>query len=204
MSEVPVTIDRRFVVNLKGREFPTYAGSLDAATKSGLKSLTTRIIQVPSTDNGHYAVVEARAEFEDGRVFTDVADCSPASTSAQLAAAALRLASTRAKGRVLRDSINVGMTLLEEMPDAHEAQQQTGNGNGRQQPAPEPPPVVCATPGCGSVLTRDEINAAIKYSEAYGGNKYCTEDGRPLVKAWKDRQRAAEDATATGDPFEDQ
>jgi hypothetical protein len=112
-----MTIDPRFIVTLRNRDFPLYAGVLDAATKAGLRSLRTTVLQIPSSENGHLAVVMARAEFDDGRVFEDVGDCSPASTSPQLAAASLRLASTRAKGRVLRDSINVGQTLLEELPD---------------------------------------------------------------------------------------
>ncbi len=112
-----MTIDPRFIVTLKNRDYPIFAGVLDAATKAGLRSLRTTVLQIPSSENGHLAVVMARAEFEDGRVFEDVGDCSPASTSPQLAAASLRLASTRAKGRVLRDSINVGQTLLEELPD---------------------------------------------------------------------------------------
>jgi hypothetical protein len=119
-----MSIDPRFIVSLRGRDFPQFAGVLDAATKAGLRSLRTTVIQIPSPENGHLAVVMARAEFEDGRVFEDVGDCSPASTSPQLAAAALRLASTRAKGRVLRDSINVGQTLLEELPDLDEAGQE--------------------------------------------------------------------------------
>jgi hypothetical protein len=112
-----MNISKEFIVSLRGREYPLFAGVLDAATKAGLRSLRTTVLQIPSSENGHLAVVMARAEFEDGRVFEDVGDCSPASTSPQLAAASLRLASTRAKGRVLRDSINVGQTLLEELPD---------------------------------------------------------------------------------------
>src|SRR5437870_8123593 len=99
-----MAISKEFVVSLKGKEYPLFAGVLDAATKAGLKSLTTRIVQLPTPDNGNFAVVMARAEFEDGRVFEDVGDCSPASTSHHLASALLRVASTRAKGRVLRDS----------------------------------------------------------------------------------------------------
>jgi hypothetical protein len=112
-----VSISKEFIVHLKGKDYPVFAGVLDAATKAGLRSLRTTIVQIPSPENGHLAVVMARAEFDDGRVFEDVGDCSPASTSPQLAAAALRLASTRAKGRVLRDSINVGQTMFEELPD---------------------------------------------------------------------------------------
>jgi hypothetical protein len=126
-----MTISKEFIVNLKGNEYPRFAGVLDAATKAGLRSLTTRIVQIPSPENGHLAVVMARAEFEDGRVFEDVGDCSPQSTSPQLAAASLRLASTRAKGRVLRDAINVGQTLLEELPDLDEVPEAGSHGAPR-------------------------------------------------------------------------
>lgn len=101
-------VDPQFYVSLKGKSYPVWAGVLDAATRSGLRSLTVKVVQIPAPENGHLAVVSATAVFEDGRVFEDVGDCSPQSTTPQLASAALRLASTRAKGRVLRDAINVG------------------------------------------------------------------------------------------------
>lgn len=128
-----IQIDPRFIVNLKGKDFPTYPGVLDAATKAVLVKLTTQIVQIPSPENGHMAVVLARAEFADGRVFEDVGDASPASCSPQIATAALRMASTRGKGRVLRDSINCGMTLLEELPD----EETTPRSNGHHA-APQP------------------------------------------------------------------
>jgi hypothetical protein len=113
----PLKIDPQFIITLKGKSCPLFAGILDVATKAGLQSLRTTVLQVPTPESGQLAVVMARAEFGDGRVFEDVGDCSPASTSPQLAAASLRLASTRAKGRVLRDAINVGQTMFEELPD---------------------------------------------------------------------------------------
>ena len=116
-GSTPMAIKPEFLVNLKGTQFPRFAGVLDAATQAGLRSLCTTIVQLPSPENGHMAVVMARAEFADGRVFADVGDASPLSTSTQLAPAVLRLASTRAAGRALRWAINCGATLLEELPD---------------------------------------------------------------------------------------
>jgi hypothetical protein len=142
-----MNISKEFVVSLRGKEYPLFAGVLDAATKAGLRSLRTTVVQIPSPENGHLAVVMARAEFEDGRVFEDVGDCSPASTSPQLAAASLRLASTRAKGRVLRDSINVGQTLLEELPDLEIEAGQDLPG----QPRPAGPGLYIAEPAPRSV-----------------------------------------------------
>lgn len=120
-----MAIKPEFIVRLKQKDYPLWAGVLDAATEAGLKSLVTTVIQIPSPENGNLAVVMARAEFADGRVFEDVGDCSPQSTSPHLAAAALRLASTRAKGRALRDSINVGQTMFEELPDGKVDEEET-------------------------------------------------------------------------------
>ncbi len=170
-------ISKEFVVNLKGRDYPIFAGVLDAAHKAGLRSLTTALIQIPSADNGHVAIVSARAEFEDGRVFEDIGDCSPATTSPNLAAASIRLASTRAKGRVLRDAVNVGQALLEEMPDLDDAPEPPRNGH-RSQPqaqqraaspqprpnvapsAPQAPAMLCSEDG--KVLTKGQYEVSLR------------------------------------------
>lgn len=176
-----MAINPEFKVNLKGRDYVVYAGVLDAATKAGLKSLTTRVVQIPAPDNGHVAVVMARAEFEDGRVFEDVGDASPANCSAQIAAAALRMASTRGKGRVLRDAINLGETLLEELPDEEarpgreasgpqshgDATRAGGNGAGGQQ---------CEA--CGAGMTSAQVTLSQK---KHAGRTLCPPCQRSAV-----------------------
>jgi hypothetical protein len=112
-----MSIDPRFIIELKGRQYALYQGVLDAATKAGLRSMKTTIVQIPSPENGHMAVVTVQADFEDGRSFLAVGDASPANCSPHIAAAALRMAETRGGGRALRVAINCGMTLLEELPD---------------------------------------------------------------------------------------
>jgi hypothetical protein len=169
MGEI-MAIDKEFIVQLKGKSYPLWAGVLDAATKAGLKALTTTIVQIPTAENGHLAVVTARAEFEDGRVFEDVGDCSPGSTSPQLAAAALRLASTRAKGRALRDSINVGQTMFEELPDGEVESGENGARTthsdrtavprARHDPQDQAAKTACAV--CGAAVPAAVANAAIK------------------------------------------
>ena len=93
-----MSIDPRFLVELKGKTYPLYQGVLDAATNAGLRGLKTTIVQIPTPENNHMAVVLVRAEFEDGRVFESVGDASPANCSANIATAALRMAETRAGG----------------------------------------------------------------------------------------------------------
>ena len=129
-------IDERFIVNLQGRAYPTWPGILDLATKSGLLSLTTKLLQIPSDTNGHTAIVQATATFSDNRTFSDVGDANTRNVGKHLIEAIIRMASTRAKGRVLRDACNVGDALLEEIgeepasaPAARESQMNRG-GNG--------------------------------------------------------------------------
>lgn len=147
-------VDPKFVINLKGKDYPTWPGILDAATKAGLRSLTTKLLQAPSPENNHAAIVLARAEFEDGRVFEDLGDASPANCSAQIATAAIRMASTRAKGRVLRDAINVGQTMFEELPDLNGRSEEYGGGAAAERPArpsSDGSPIGCEQ--CGQVMT---------------------------------------------------
>lgn len=165
--EAGVVIEPEFYVNLKGRSYPLWAGILNAATKAGLKSLCTRIAQIPHADNGNIAVVVARAEFEDGSVFEDVGDCGPGSTSPNLLAASLRIASTRAKGRALRDAMNIGEATFEEGDltdsEAPSHPQPQANGGGRPQgkgvPSGAP---VCSVPDCGALLSQRELQDSMK------------------------------------------
>lgn len=128
-SERPaVGLDPRFVVDLKGRMFPTYAGVLDMASRSGLKELTTKLVQIPDAGNGNVAIVTAMAVFDDGRIFEDVGDASPANVNKMIAVHIIRMASTRAKGRALRDAMNIGTALAEEI---HDEEPNPGPQNGR-------------------------------------------------------------------------
>lgn len=164
-----MAIAKEFIIQLKGRDYPLWAGVLDAATRAGLKSLRTTIVQIPTSENKGLAIVTARAEFEDGRVFEDVGDCSPQSTSPHLVAASIRLASTRAKGRCLRDAINVGQTMFEELPDLDQVPEVI---HERISNARHPGPPVAAGEGtqtrcvgCGCDMSPGQVRSSI---ERYG------------------------------------
>ena len=117
-------VDREFIVNLKGKQFPTYPGVLKAAMKAGLVELSSKVVQFPSAENGHTAVVEAMAVFSgpDGRdrIFSEVGDCDGSNCTPHIAPHKIRMASTRARGRCLRDALGLGIALAEEMTDAYE------------------------------------------------------------------------------------
>lgn len=175
-------IDPQFIVTLKGRSYPTWPGVLDAATRAGLRSLKTGLVQAPSAENGQTAIVIAQGVFEDGREFADLGDASPANCSAQIATACIRMASTRAKGRVLRDALNIGQTMLEELPDEEARPASTSGREVRAKHAP-----VCEWDGCDTVLNSVEMNTSRRYAEEFAGRCLCAAHAKEAARLWKER-----------------
>lgn len=108
---LPSGLDPRFVVELHGKQFVTYPGLLALATERGLVSLKARFLSVTP----ELALAEADATFADGRTFSEAADATPGNVGAQVRPHFARLALTRAKARVLRDALNIGLCSLEEL-----------------------------------------------------------------------------------------
>ena len=109
-----VTVDKRFVVNLQGKDFVTYEGLLDTAHQKGLVGIHTDIIQLPTSQNGNMCVVKAVAKTESGE-FHGIGDADPNNVNRLIAKHIIRMAETRAKARALRDLTNIGMTAIEEL-----------------------------------------------------------------------------------------
>jgi hypothetical protein len=114
-------MDQKFIMNLSGRDYPLWAGILSEAHDRGLQAIKTELIQIPGTDNDNTAIVKAIVLMKDGSVFEDFGDASPRNCSSKIANALIRMASTRAKGRALRDAVNVGQTMMEELGDLDDA-----------------------------------------------------------------------------------
>lgn len=109
-----MTVNEKFIINLQGKSFVTYEGLLDLAHQRNLISLEVEIIQIPSNENNMTAICTAIATTDKER-FQDIGDASPKSVNSALVPHLIRMASTRAKARVLRDLTNVGMTAVEEL-----------------------------------------------------------------------------------------
>jgi hypothetical protein len=105
------TVPAQFVSSIKGKPFVQFAGLLTVAHQQGLLSLTERVTHVTDT----YVMAEARAEFEDGRVFVGVGDSAPDNIGKEVKLHWRRLAGTRAMARALRNALNIGMVALEEL-----------------------------------------------------------------------------------------
>jgi hypothetical protein len=121
VDAVKPKLDERFITTIekKGekKEFVVYAGLLDLAHQKGLKALIIEVVQFPTKDNGKEAICKAMLESRDGEEFIDYGDAGPGNVTSYIVPHLLRMASTRAKARVLRDFTNIGMTCLEELGD---------------------------------------------------------------------------------------
>ncbi len=113
-------LDERFITEIQGKEFVTYPGLLDLAHQKGLMKLDVEPIQFPTKENGMEAICRAIAKSRAGEVFSDIGDANPGNCHTKVSKHILRIASTRAKARVLRDLTNIGMTCLEELGDFDE------------------------------------------------------------------------------------
>lgn len=124
-------INEKFIVNLKGKDFVTYEGLLDLAHQEGLVSMDVELLQIPSKENGDTAIAKAIAKTKD-RTFIDIGDADPSSVNGMIRPHIIRMASTRAKARALRDLTNVGMTAVEELGDDEEDKPSNRSSNNTQ------------------------------------------------------------------------
>lgn len=132
-------LNPEFVQQIEGKDFVTYQGLLDLAHQKGLTSIVTQVLQYPSKDNEHLAVVQAVVESKDGERFSDVGDANPQNCNSRVSKHLLRMASTRAKARALRDLTNIGLTALEELADLGEVAGELGPGTQTGQKRPQQP-----------------------------------------------------------------
>lgn len=149
------TINKDFIVNLQGNEFVKYEGLLDLAHQNGLKTIDVNILQFPTKENNMTAICKATAKTDKGS-FTDIGDASPQSVNRNIAPHLIRMASTRAKARALRDLNNIGMTAIEELGEDGEID----NRQSKQQSKQQGQALKCV--GCGAKVTSNVANWSMK------------------------------------------
>jgi len=113
-------LDERFIKSIDGKDFVLYAGLLDLAHQKNLVSIDVELLQYPSKENDLTAVCRAVAKTATEGPFIDVGDANPVNCNSKVGKHLIRMASTRAKARCLRDLTNIGMTALEELGDLDE------------------------------------------------------------------------------------
>ena len=118
-----------FIKDIKGKDFVLYAGVLDLANQKGLLKLEVELLQFPTKENGNEAICHAVAEGKNGEVFSDIGDANPGNCTPLIAKHLIRMASTRAKGRCLRDMCNISIACLEELESMDDV---TGSGSAKK------------------------------------------------------------------------
>lgn len=125
---------RKYILMIKGKQAITCEGLKVLAHQKGIKSLTTNILQFPNKDNNNTCIVEAKLIGYDwdpitekiiNVEYTEIGDANPSNCNSMIAPAFIRMAATRATGRVLRNYTNIGMTCSEEIFDPSEIKKQT-------------------------------------------------------------------------------
>ncbi|MCB2141132.1 SWIM zinc finger domain-containing protein [bacterium] len=127
-------LDERWITKIEGKEFVKYPGLLDLAHQHGLSSIEVDIVQMPTNENGNFAVCRATVMSKIGETFTDIGDANPGNCSSKVSRHLLRMASTRSIARALRSYTNVGMTALEELADFNDAIPEGGKNEYPTQP----------------------------------------------------------------------
>lgn len=172
-------LDERFLKTIEGKEFVLYAGLLDLAHQKGLLRIETEILQFPTSENNQTAIVKAIAESKLGEVFSDVGDANAANCNYKVGKHLVRMASTRAKARALRDFTNIGITALEELGDLNEV---------IEEPGP-------------SIRANNQTGAAKKIKPEPGGNnRKAQTKGETATKTVTKRQPKAPQATVETKP----
>jgi hypothetical protein len=113
-------LDERFIKQVEGKDFALYSGLLDLAHQKNLTSMEVDLLQMPTKENEHTAICRATGKTAAGGLFIDVGDANPMNCNSKVSRHIIRMASTRAKARCLRDLTNIGMTCLEELGDLTE------------------------------------------------------------------------------------
>lgn len=137
--EVDYSRIKRWVIKREGRDYVQYAGLVDLLHQEteGAFEILTRLEQAPTEGNGQTAIVSATVTMA-GRTASGLGDANPGNVSRAMAPHTIRMAETRAKGRALRDLLNIGLVTVDELgpgADEHPA----GAGGAGAAPRPVAP-----------------------------------------------------------------
>lgn len=118
-------VPKRFIRYFDEEPYILYAGLISLSNKKGIKSLTVEKVQEPRKENDMVAEYKARLVTSRGKIYEDYGDASPESVAKKIAPHIRRMASTRAKARVLRDFLAIGLCAYEEL-DLYNVQLEEG------------------------------------------------------------------------------
>lgn len=163
---------RDYIVKVQSGPHVTYAGLLNRAHKEDeITAIRVEIIQVPTPENGEYAIVKAAVTTKRG-TYEEIGDASPRSVAMKtLYPHLLRMAATRAKARALRDALNEGGTALEEFADVDNVDgtppAEQHSTTERQAAPTVPTDRALAVIAAGEKVTRENIDNPLALGHAW-------------------------------------
>jgi len=117
-------------------------------------------LQLPTKDNGNFAICKATVVSKTGESFTDIGDANPGNCTSKVVKHLLRLSSTRAIARSLRTFTNIGMTCLEELADISDV---VGNGpKADKKPGKQPSKKATASKKTGKTASQGKKSTQSK------------------------------------------
>lgn len=120
--------EKRFIMTnfqKSGKDYIVYNGLVILAKAKGIKSLTNKIVQLPSPANDNTTIVESTLvgwdKSPDGTLvevtYTGIGDANLGNCNKLVGKHAIRMAETRAKGRAMRDYVGIDAVMFEEIGD---------------------------------------------------------------------------------------
>lgn len=112
--EFDAAFREKYIEVIEGRDFIRYDGLIELAHDK-IASIDVDLIALPTPENDYTAIVKATITDTQGHKWSAIGDASNTTCAPGLAPHKIRIAETRAKGRALRDMLNVGMPMYEEI-----------------------------------------------------------------------------------------
>jgi len=103
----------KYIVNISGKDFMTYEGLLNKAHEKK-ENFNMEIVESFVSADMKMAWCKVRIT-ADGRIFDGFGSSTPENTGKMTSDHPIEMAHTRAKGRALRDYLNIGQAMAEEL-----------------------------------------------------------------------------------------
>jgi hypothetical protein len=162
-------LNERFIIKIENKDFVQYAGLLDLGHQKGISQIEVDPIQLPTAENGNFAICKATVISRTGDSFTDIGDANPQNCNSKVSRHLLRISSTRAIARALRSFTNIGMTCLEELSDLNDVAD-GNNGNSKAKGIKQTEKRPSANPKAKEPEAADPTTASSEPNAGNGGN----------------------------------
>lgn len=184
-----------YIINIGKAEAVTAVGLLVLGHEKGMKSLTTKVLELPSKENNWTCIVQAELvgyghdpiTGETIEVtYSAIGDANVGNCGKMVAPSYIRMAETRSVGRVLRNYTNIGMLCSDEVGNSVEIHTEMINTNQVQ---------MIAALMKSKAVTKEkgrEIMKKITYKTTMSA--LTLEEGNNLIQAFKKLPTPQEEA----------